>query len=312
MTGCLPRVLGVMTAGMGLAAAGVWLAIALSPDRDPHRAIARRASRVATVERASAPELGRRVERWRIVTAAGDTLSALWRGAPPGVSRAWTVVLLGGIGTDDRAALVVPAETPANVLAMRWPWRGPKRMGVARFLAAIPAIREALLRAPGVLAAGAEAAARAPEADAGRIALLGASLGSAPAIAAARLVPDSVAILVLDGGADLRHLLRHELGRQRVNARVAGPAARFAAWLVGPLEPRRHAEALRGHRVLFLNARRDERLPEGSAGRLHALFPGARVVWRDAPHVRPGQVEEIAGIAARAVEWLEEAPRPRR
>lgn len=55
----------------------------------------------------------------------------------------------------------------------------------------------------------------------------------------------------------------------------------------------------------MFNARREERLPPGSAERLHALLPHARVEWRDAAHIRPGQAEVIAEISRHAVAWLE-------
>lgn len=159
----------------------------LSPDRNPQRALARRHAPVVSVVREPRLDLGARVERWLIVTVAGDTLSGLWRGAPPVHGAPWTIVMLGGIGTDDRAALVVPPEIPAHVLAMSWPWRGPRRMSALRFLAELPAIREACLRSPAVLAAGAEAVARQPDAASPRVAFLGASLGAPSALASMSL-----------------------------------------------------------------------------------------------------------------------------
>lgn len=276
--------------------------------RDPRRELVQRVSPVASVARELRADLGPRIERWRMVMLAGDTLEGLWRGAPPSVRSPWTIVLLGGIGTDDRAALVVPEDMPAHVLAMRWPWHGARRMSTTQFLAALPAMREALVRSPATMVAGVEAAER--EAGPERIALLGVSLGVPTAIAAASLTGTPRALILVDGAADLRHLMRHELGRQRVAGWLAGPAARLGAWLLAPLEPRVHARSLAARRVLLFNSRRDDRAPEGGAARLHALFPRATVVWRGGTHILPTQSAVIDQISARTVDWLDQVDEP--
>lgn len=305
----MKRLLAGSLAVLALLALAGFLMMTLSPDRDPRHALIRRSSPVASVERTPVPELGERVERWRIVTAAGDTMTALWRGAAPGHDIPWTIVLLGGIGTNDRAALVVPAATPVNVLAMRWPWNGPLRMSALQFLAALPAIREACLRSPAVLAAGVAAVAREVGAD--RIAVLGVSLGAAPALAAMPLSEDARALMLIDGGADLGPLIRHELIRQhRLPAPVASLASRVAAWLLAPLEPSRNAAAVGSRRVLLVNALHDERMPTGAAERLHALLPGATVETRDAAHIGPDQTAAIADLALRSLRWLGASPAP--
>mgnify|MGYP003693744153 CR=1 FL=1 len=79
---------------------------------------------LVALERVPAPELGRGVERWRMVAAAGDTVVGLWRAGASPESSEWAVVILGGIGTDDRAALLVPDSLPVGVLAVSWPWEG--------------------------------------------------------------------------------------------------------------------------------------------------------------------------------------------
>src|SRR5207344_1836374 len=94
----------------------------------------------------------------------------------------WVVVLLGGIGTDDRSALLVPDSLPVGVLAVSWPWKGSRQMSPHEFLLRVPAIRVALLETPGAIARGVEAARRA--CPGARVALIGASLGVPPTVAA--------------------------------------------------------------------------------------------------------------------------------
>ncbi|HEX5633888.1 MAG TPA: hypothetical protein VFX50_11705, partial [Gemmatimonadales bacterium] len=93
------------------------------------------------LERIPAPELGPGFERWRMIGAHRDTVTGIWRsgaadGAGPSSAQPhWSVVVLGGIGTDDRAALLVPDSLPVNVLAVSWPWKGARQMGAWQFVA---------------------------------------------------------------------------------------------------------------------------------------------------------------------------------
>jgi dienelactone hydrolase len=274
---------------------------------DPVRALRSRARPVTEVLRSPRAELGPRVERWHIALAGGDTVRALWRSAPDDVARPWTVVLMGGLHTGDRAALVLPDDTPVNVLAVDWPWRGPRSMSAARFVLSIPAIREALLRSPAALGAGLQAVARSGEADSSRIVAVGASLGAPIALASLRVSSDARALVLIDGGAGLGVLLRAEAERYAPGwiAAWAGP---LAAWLVRPLEPALHAPAVQDVPTLLINALADERLPAGVIARLHAAMPHAEVRWRDAKHIRPHQSEMIGAMVEEVVAWLDRLP----
>ncbi|MBI5709150.1 MAG: hypothetical protein HZC42_02445 [Candidatus Eisenbacteria bacterium] len=292
------RLLAVL-ALLAAAAACWWLWPA-----DPVGELRHRWSPLARVERISAPQLGERIERWRLTASDGSRATGLWRAAPPGTARPWTVVLLGGLVTGDRAALLLPADAPVHVLAMDWPWEGSRRMPVLRMLRELGAIRHAALRSPAVLALGVAAAARQPEADPERVALVGASLGVPPAVAALRLTPVPRALVLIDGGAGLSAMFRHLLERARWPALFAAPLGALAARLVRPLEPALHAEATRRVRVLVINGDRDEMLPPGAIRRLHASCPGAEVRWRHDTHLRPRRLDVIAATAREAGEWL--------
>ncbi len=280
------------------------LVLILEVSGDPVRGLERRARPVITVLRDDAPDLGPRVERWRIVLAGGDTVRALWRRAPDHVMRPWTVVLMGGLHTGDRAALVLPDDTPANALAVDWPWRGPRKMSVMRFVFSLPAIREALLCSPAAMASGLEAVARSGEVDTSRIVALGASMGAPVALAALRVSNDARALVLIDGGAGLDVLLRAEAARY-LPAWVAAWAGPLAAWLVRPLEPALHAPVARTLPTLLINARADERLPPGVIERLHAALPNAEVRWRESQHIRPDRSEMIREMTAGIVSWLD-------
>ena len=295
-------------ATLGIAAVlGAALALAwwwTHPPR-PERALRAHAAPLARLERAAIPGAGGGVERWRLIDTRGDTATALWRAAT-GASRPWTVVMLGGLGTGERAALLLPPDVPVNALALDWPWRGPTRLSWLKGIARLGAIREAVLRVPGVLALGVEAVTGRPDVDSTRIVLLGASLGVPPAAAAMRLTRRPAALVLIDGAADLEGLLRAGLVRERVPRPIAGPAAALAARLVRPLEPTLNAPAAPAC-VMLVNAERDELLPRRCIDRLHAAYPMATVRWRAEPHVRPDRLESIATMAREVDAWLDSA-----
>jgi pimeloyl-ACP methyl ester carboxylesterase len=271
---------------------------------NPRGALVRRTQPVVHVLREPLPGLGLGVERWRIVLANGDTVRALWRRSTGSAETPWTVVLMGGLHTGDRAALILPEGTTAHVLAVDWPWTGPRRMSVVRFVVSLPAIREALLRTPGTLAAGLAAVRASGEVDRERVASLGASLGAPIAVAALSVGDRPAALVLIDAGGDLCTMLRAEADRYAPGwiAAIAGP---IAAWLVRPLEPEVHASAAAGLPTLLLGAQNDERLPAGVRERMHALVPHAEARWREGPHIRPHQEATIEALTAEIAEWLE-------
>lgn len=245
------------------------------------------------------------LERWTLRDARGRSVRAIWRPAARGTREAWTVVLLGGLHTGERAAMLAPGSLPVNVLAVDWPWEGSRTLSPRAILRQAPAIRASLLRSPSALALGVEAARRARPGT--PVALMGVSLGVPPAVAALRLSAPE-AVLLADGGADLGAMATPELGRWlpwplsvRPGPRLVGS---LGARLLDPLEPSRHAAAARETPVLLLEASDDTRIPRHCRDRLRAAFPHAEVRVHARDHVRgihAGSVEEIARDAHR---WL--------
>jgi hypothetical protein len=265
---------------------------------------------LVSLEREAVAGLGAGLERWALIGEGRDTVSALWRrGAHP--EPEWVVVLLGGIGTDDRAALLVPAELPVGVLAVSWPWKGSRRMSQVEFLARTHELRAALLETPGAIARGVEAARRAHPRS--RVALIGASLGVPPTVAALALAkPD--ALVLVDGAADLARLLRSEvrrqLGQNAAAGLAAGPAAALGGRLLSSLEPSRFGAQGRDVPVLLVDAAEEERYPRACVERLHATFPHATRATHPGHHIRPENEAQVASVIGQAVAWLESLPRP--
>jgi hypothetical protein len=272
--------------------------------RDPAPELFKHFAPLAKVDRRPAPSLGARVQRWIMVSARGDTAYGLWRSASAKTVRPWTAVLLGGFHTGDKAALLVPDDTTMNILGVNWPWRGKRRLTAAEFAGQLPAIQRACMRSPAMLALGAEAAARTPGVDPGRIVLVGASLGVAPALAALRLtgVPD--ALVLVDGGADIEHMIQAALVNEGwLSAAAAVSAAGAYQWL-WPLEPTLNAPAAARLPVLLLNSSSDQRIPRESIEKLQASLPHATVRWRSGPHIEPTQKDVFARLVRDVNGWL--------
>lgn len=271
---------------------------------DPVADLQRRAPRLAGVERDSTMAENSGLERWRIATAGGDTFHALWRPAPIGIERPWTIVMMGGLGTGQRAATLLPAHVPVQVLAVDWPWYSPRRLSVFAAVRQLGAIREAVLRSPGVFALGVEAAAAQPEVGRDRIVVLGASLGAPIAMAALRLTDAPTALVLVDGFADLERVLDHALRREVRPPVLASPLAAYAARLLHPVEPAHHASRAASLPTLALNARDDERIPAVAIDHLWAALPHAERRWREGKHLRAHRSQLIAELSDEVTAWL--------
>lgn len=305
----LLRFLGVVLTMLPLACAALLLWWWTHPP-DPTLALLARRGFTAQVLRTPAPKLGARLERWRIVTTRGDTLRALFRAAAPAAGadvdgRPWAVVMLGGIGTGDRAALLLPDSLAVDALAMDWPWHGPRRLSWLSYIRYSPAMRAALHEAPAALAHGATALRR--ERGPTRVAVLGASLGSPAAVAALRLTPAD-ALVVVDGMAALEALFDSELQRVLphawLDAALAPVLAAFAARLVHALEPTRHAEAVERVPTLIVDAEAEDRYPRECVRALHAALPHAERRTHAGAHLRPEDAAQVRAIIATVDSWL--------
>jgi len=276
---------------------------------DPAAEVRAHRRQLVTLDRVPLPHVGRGVERWVMIAAGGDTVVGLWRPGAPQQGARWAAVIIGGIETDDRAALLVPDSLPIGILAVSWPWRGPRHMSVPAFVASVPAVRAALIRTPAALARGMEAVHRAyPDT---RVLLLGASLG-APPVAAAVSVARPDALVLVDGAADLGRLLRSEttraLGGGIAGAMLGPPAGALGARLVSSLEPSRHGAAAQAIPVLLVDPERDYRYPPECVARLHATFPHASRRLHPGGHMHPDDRPQLTRIIDIIWQWLNQEP----
>ena len=279
------------------------------PSGEPQAEHGDGARMLVRLERDRAHALGHGFERWRMIGARDDTVTGIWRARTLRAARPnapdWTVVILGGIGTDDQAALLVPDSLPVSVLAVSWPWKGPRQMSQWEFVSNAPAIRAALLRTPPALASGVEAVRQARPGT--RVALVGASLGVPPAVAALPLAGADALVLV-DGAADLERLLRSEAARAlregSITAKFAQASTPLVARMLEPLEPSRRDAAERDIPTLIVDAEREDRIPSACVAALHARFPHATLARHPGGHLRPEDHRQVNAIVTTVWRWL--------
>ena len=255
----------------------------------------------ARLQRQPVPRLGERVERWRIIDKAGHSVRALWRPAVAGTSRPWTVVMLGGVETDERAVLLLPADARANVLSVSWAWNIAPRESLLNALQ----FRGAALHSAAALALAMDALVDVPESDPTRVVLLGVSLGVPPALAALQLSDKPRALVLVDGAADLKQVIQRRLARKLRPQWLAAPVAALIARLIRPLEPSLNLPRAAGLSALVINARNDKFLPIATIERLRAALPKADKRWRQDSHIEPEHGATIAALAAEVTAWLQ-------
>jgi dienelactone hydrolase len=205
--------------------------------------------------------------------------------------------------------MLLPDGLHANALAVDWPWKrqGERRLTRWQFITAIPEIHEALMRSPATLALGVDAVIAQPEADPGRIALVGASLGVPTTLAAFELTSVPSAAALVHGAADIRAWMTHEVLRRRVHASVVPAFTSMAFELTRGLEPTLHRDAASRARMLILNAREDQFVPVRLAETLQALFPQAIVRWKEGRHVAGRHASSVLDALAVEIDyWLNE------
>lgn len=240
--------------------------------------------------------------------------------APAGsasVSPRIPVVILGGIGTGREAATLVPCPTGYALLALDYPYDGPRAPSRSELAAALPSIHRAAHSTPHGVAAAIRWLASRPDMDRRGALVVGASFGvpfvvrGLAALPRARsadgrdLGPAGVrAVGLLYGGADLPKLARYRLRDRPAWEREA--AAWGLALFFADLEPARWIGRVAPRPVLFLGGTRDELVGAANARLLHERAGEPKtVVWLDTEHMQPRVDDLLVDLVERARAWFE-------
>jgi hypothetical protein len=263
-------------------------------------------ARVA-VEADTSPTSAYRLDRVAITTTNGAQVTcALRLPVPPPASHSRIgVVLLGGIGTGRRAALLVAPSFDGLVLSCDYPWRDPTRLSALRFLLTLPAIRREVLATPNALRVAADYLQSRPEVDTSGLAAVGASLGVSPVAAWAAGDGRAAAVALVMGGADLTEILEANMGSEVRWKVLRRPLAAILGWLLRPIEPGRTVGQLAPRPVLIIGALGDDRIPRRST---ELLFAAARepkaLQWVGGRHMLPRDTGLLRSITDSTLAWV--------
>lgn len=253
------------------------------------------------------------------------TVHEAWLRLPPPAAPAGApagplvpVVIVGGIGTGRAAATLVPCPPGYALLALDYPYRGPRAPTRDELIAAVPEIHRAAHATPRGVAATIHWLRGRPDMDRRGALVVGASFGVPFVLRGiARLPRDRApggedqgpagvrAVCLLYGGADLPNLVRYRMRDRPGWEREA--AAWGLALLFSDLEPARWIGRVAPRPVLFINGARDELVGEANARLLHAKAGEPKaVVWIDSEHMRPEADDLLVELVERARRWFEE------
>jgi hypothetical protein len=247
------------------------------------------------------------------------TVHEAWLRLPPApAGRLVPVVIVGGIGTGRAAATLVPCPPGYALLALDYPYHGPRAPTRDELIAAIPEIHRAAHATPHGVASALHWLRTREDMDRRGALVVGASFGVPFVLRGIALLPRARtpggedrgplgvrAVCLLYGGADLPNLVRYRM-RDR-----PGWERETAAWglalFFSELEPARWIGRVAPRPVLFVNGARDELVGEANARLLHAKAGEPKsVVWINSEHMRPEADELLVDLVERARRWFEE------
>ncbi len=255
----------------------------------------------------SSPDRAFRLDRVTITTSTGRTLACILRLPlpPPAPSSRIGVLLLGGIGTGRRAAVLVAPEFDGLVLSCDYPWRDPTRLSTVRFLLTLPAIRRDILATPAALRVAADYLLSRREMDPSRLAAVGASLGVPAVTAWASRDRRAAVVALVMGGADLGSVLEANLGGQVRSPALRRSVAAVLGWLLRPIDPGRTVGLVAPRPVLIVGALGDERIPRRSTALLYAAAGEPRTLrWVGGRHMLPSDTALLRSITDSTLAWV--------
>jgi hypothetical protein len=226
------------------------------------------------------------------------------------------VIVMGGIGTGRRAARVVPCPPGFAILAVDYPYDGPRAPGRGEVLRYLPDIHRAAHQAPGGIGAAIDyTRARGDMSKRGAV-VIGASFGVPFVVRGLADLPRERdangrdrgaagvrAVALLFGGADLPAMVRYRMRDAKAWEREV--AATGVQLLFADLEPGRYVGRIAPRPLLLINGSRDEFVSARAAERLwqQAGEPKHRIVI-DSRHLQPDAEGLLRDLVGRTMEWL--------
>ncbi|HEY5550524.1 MAG TPA: hypothetical protein VIK52_01445, partial [Opitutaceae bacterium] len=212
------------------------------------------------------------------------------------------IVLLGGHRTGRDAVHLLGSPHGVAVAALNYPYDGPERpRGMFEAFKVARLARQALADTPPAALLATSWLLEQPWVDPAQVEIAGVSMGVPFAAAAGALEPRFRRVWLIQGGADIRKWIEHNLASRFPR----GPLSRIAARLLhrfvhgSRFEPEYWAPRVSPRPVVVIAARGDARLPVELVEQLGAAITGPKeMIWVEGDHIdrRPEAVREILGL----------------
>jgi hypothetical protein len=232
-----------------------------------------------------------------LVNHRGEAVASAWVRRPTRLADDYRVVFVySGQETGATILDLVPDRDDVVLVAPQYPYERPR--GVWAHLSWPHSLRRAAFRtvAGGMLAVSHLELEEGL--DAGRILLVGASLGSAFAVAHAALDPRVPAVLVVHGGGDLPLIVR-TIEERRGRPWRGRLAAGLAAVLVHSFEPLHYVGDIAPRELVVIGARGDHQFPGASTQALYDRASEPKTLrWTSGGHVRSARDAALDEVLA--------------
>jgi len=210
------------------------------------------------------------------------------------------LLTLGGHRTGSDAVDLFGDVGHRAVVGLDYPYDGPEKVkGAVAIAQTIPPARQAFLDTVPAVSLVVDWLEEQPWVDPDRIIIAGVSLGVPFAATAARRDDRIAGAVLVHGAADNRLWMETQVARRIDTEFLHYPLSVVLYWLAyGPiLDTGQHVTHLTPRPLLIINARDDERTPDGQAQMLFAAAgEPKRLRFSEGKHIQPNRTEIIAEL----------------
>jgi dienelactone hydrolase len=210
------------------------------------------------------------------------------------------LLTLGGHRTGSDAVDLFGDVGHRAVVGLDYPYDGPEKVkGAVAIAQTIPQARQAFLDTVPAVSLVVDWLEEQPWVDPDRIIIAGVSLGVPFAATAARRDDRIAGAVLVHGAADNRLWMETQVARRIDTEFLHYPLSVVLYWLAyGPiLDTGQHVTHLTPRPLLIINARDDERTPDGQAQMLFAAAgEPKRLRFSEGKHIQPNRTEIIAEL----------------
>lgn len=258
---------------------------------------------------------GARIEEITLVSSSGLQVEISIRRPARVDSPLPGVVLLGGLRTGRDAATLLPASSPAVIVALSYPCTGDLDMKGFGLLRNIPHVQQCLRDVTPALMLTLDYLLQQPYSDPRQVELVGVSLGAFLVPIAGAVDARISRVWLVQGAGDPTSLyadrMRNAVQWDWWRDTLAGALALVTD--VQHLSPERWVGRISPRPVIVINSRQDSAFPPANVQTLHeALREPYEIIWLEGEHVRPSRqnvVRQLSDIVLTRI--LQDRPVPK-